>query len=231
MTSKCVALSLAAIVLSAASATACQAQDDPAWSLDGYVGVSTDYRDRGISLSGRDPSVSASLGLFHKSGLYGGVDAALIGADFGSNQKTEFYIGYAIDKGDYIYDFSVELEGFHTNESNYYSEFKASVSRDFGLAFIRGGLAYAPEGRWNLPGVDSVYGYADLEVPVPSMPDLTLVTHVGYDVRDGRSNLWNWSVGVSAFINNFEVTLGYEDSSLDNQLAKGQLVLGAKFYF
>jgi len=209
-----------------------QAQDDdPAWSVEGYVGLYTDYRDRGLALSDFDPTVAGSLGVFHKSGFYGGIDAAIIDDGRGGDTKTEFYLGYSIDKGDYIYDFSVELDGIHGDTSNYYSEFKASVARDFGIAFIRGGMAYAPEGRWNTPDVDSFYTYADLELPVPTIPELTFISHFGYDARSSRSNLWDWSVGVSAFIETFEVSLTFEDSSLDQNIGNGRFILSTKFYF
>lgn len=222
----------AGLVVAASSATV-QAQDDEStWSIDGYVGVVTDYRDRGISLSNGDLSLVGSLGAFHKSGFYGGVDAAILNDGWIGDQRTEFFFGYSTDRGDYIYDVSVELDGIHGDAtSDYYSEFKASIARDFGLAFIRAGAAYAPEGRWHTPDVDSFYSYADLEVPVPTLPELTVVTHLGYDMRDGRSNLWDWSVGLSAFIESFELSVTYEDSSLDHQIGGSQVVFGTRFYF
>jgi len=224
-------LTIAVIAALMPCGTAFAQDSEPDWSVDGYVGLFTDYRDRGISLSDRDVTLAGSLAVFHKSGFYGGVDAALIDDGRGGDQRTEFFAGYTIDAGDYIYDLSVELDGIHGDTSDYYSEFKASIARDFGLAFMRGGVAYAPEGRWHTPDVDSLYGYADLEIPVPTIPELTLLTHVGYDVRDGRSNLWNWSVGLSAFIETFELSLTFEDSSLDHRIANGQFNLAAKFYF
>ena len=205
--------------------------DDPTWSIEGYAGFFTDYRDRGLTLSDLDPTIAGSLAIFHKSGLYGGLDAAKIDDGRGGDTKTEFYLGYSFDTGSYIYDFSVELDGIHGSDSNYYSEFKASVARDFGIAFIRGGLAYAPEGRWNTPDVDSFYAYTDLELPVPTFPELTFISHVGYDARNSRSNLWDWSIGISAFIESFEVSVSFEDSSLDQAIGNGRFVLNTKIYF
>ncbi len=228
MIKKSLAISFAICAFS--SALSAQ-ENEPDWSLDGYVGLSSDYRDRGISMSNKDASFMGSLALFHKSGFYGGLDVATIDDGRGGDKKTEFFAGYTIDKGDYIYDFSVEFDGIQGDTSNYYTEYKASIARDFGLAFIRSGVAFAPEGRWNTPGVDSFYTYGDLEVPVPTIPELTFLTHVGYDARSGRSNLWDWSVGFSAFVETFEVSLTYEDSSWDKPIGKGRLILGTKFYF
>jgi uncharacterized protein (TIGR02001 family) len=214
-----------------ASNSAFAQEEESDWSLDGFVGVATDYRDRGLSVSDRDFTAHGSIGLFHSSGFSGGMDLAGISDGLGSDVRTEFFAGYSMDNGDYVYDFSVELDVFHGDSSRYYPEFKAAISRDFGLAFIRGGIAFAPDGRWSSPDLDSYYTFADLEIPVPTIPELTLMTHIGYDARDGASDLLDWSVGLSAFVQNFEVTLAFEDSSLDRSISNGQVVLGAKFYF
>ncbi|NVJ99224.1 MAG: hypothetical protein HWE25_13800 [Alphaproteobacteria bacterium] len=208
------------------------AQDDGGLAIDGYVGVVSDFRDRGLSLSDKDPAVVASVGAFADSGFYGGVVGAYFDGTVGADTKLEFYGGYQIDKGDYIYDFSVELDTYHgEGSSDLFPEFKASVARDFGLAFVRAGAAYAPDGRWNLPDNDSLYIFTDLEVPVPTMPELTLIGRIGHDFRQDRSNLWDWGIGLSAFINQVEVSLMYENSSLDHSAGDGRLVLGARLYF
>ncbi|PCI59109.1 MAG: hypothetical protein COB37_12095 [Kordiimonadales bacterium] len=221
-----------AFIAAVTAATSAHAQDDePDFTFGGYVAVSNDYRDRGLTLSDGDISVYGSLSVFHKSGFYAGVDAALSDDTFGRDQKTEFYVGYSFDKGVYAYDFSFELEGFYGNSDAYYPEIKASISRDFGLAFIRGGAAFAPEGRWNTPGVDSLYTYADLDIPVPTLPALTFISHVGYDFRDGRSDLFDWSIGFSAVLDPVEISLTYEDSSLDQRIGNGAVILGFRAYF
>jgi len=223
-------LSIITVVTSLGAAASAQ-NAEPDWTIDGYVGLTSDYRDRGLSLSDKGVAVFGSLAVFHKNGLYGGLDAALIDDGRGGDKKTEFFAGYSLDAGDYIYDFSVELDGIHGDTSDYYSEFKVSIARDFGLAFIRSGIGYAPDGRWNTPEVDSVYGYVDLEIPVPTLPDFTLISHIGYDARDKRSNLWDWSVGLSAFVESIEFNLRYENSSLDQRIGTGAVVLGTKLYF
>lgn len=201
------------------------------FSIDGYVGIVTDYRDRGLSLSDRDIAVTGSLGLFHENGFYIGVDAASIDNGFGADVRTELFAGYTVDKGDYIYNVSFELDGIHGNGSDYYPELKASVARDFGLAFTRFGTAFAPDGRWSAPQSDSLYFYGDVELPVPTMPSLTIVTHLGHDFRSDINNLWDWSVGLSAFVGDVEFTATYDKSSLDQRIGRGRFIVGARLYF
>ncbi len=233
MNFKVAGVMLAGLLAGGGVASGANAQDsEPAWDFDGFAGASTDYRDRGLRLSDGDVSAFASLAAFHETGFYVGVDGASIKDGFGNDARTEFYAGYSWDTGSYIYDVSVELEGIHGKGSEYFPEIKASIARDFGLAYIKGGMAYATKGRWSTPGVDSFYNYVDLELPIPMVSALTLLTHVGYDFRQDKSNLWDWSVGVSAFVgDNFEVSLSYASSSLDQTIGKDGFVLGAKIYF
>ncbi len=207
------------------------AQDEWSLSLDGYVGVTSDYRDRGLSLSDRDFAAVGSIGAFFENGFYTGVDAGTVDTANGGDARLEFFAGYSVDTGSYVYDFSVELDSIHGDSSQYYPEFKASVSRDFGLAFTRAGLAYAPGGRWANPNNQSFYSFADLEIPVPNMPALTIIGHVGRDFRNDIENLWDWSVGLSAFLGDAELNVSYEKSSFDGRIGSGRIIVGARMYF
>lgn len=208
-----------------------EAQDEWSLSLDGYVGVTSDYRDRGLSLSDRDFAAVASVGAFFDNGFYTGVDAGNVDTPNGGDARLEFFAGYSLDTGGYVYDFSVELDSIHGDGSQYYPEFKASISRDFGLAFTRAGVAYAPDGRWSNPNNQSVYGFADLEIPVPNMPALTIIGHVGRDFRSDIQNLWDWSAGLSAFVGDAELSVSYEKSSFDGRIGSGRVIVGARLYF
>lgn len=207
------------------------AQDSGGFSIDGYVGGTTDYRDRGLSLSDRDVAVVGSVGAFHDSGFYFGLDAGTADTFNGGEARVEFFTGYSLDAGDYVYDFSFELDSIHGDSSQYYPEFKTSVSRDFGLAFVRAGASYAPDGRWNNPQNDSFYTFADLEIPVPTLPSLTVIGRVGHDFRGGIENLWDWSLGLSVFAGDAELSLSYQESSLNDRSAKGRVIFGARWYF
>jgi len=201
------------------------------FSIDGYIGGVTDYRDRGLSLTDGDIAVMASIGAFHDNGFYVGLDTAKINTLNGGNFRTELFAGYSLDRGDYVYDFSVELDTIYGDTTQYYPEFKASISRDFGIAFTRAGAAYAPGGRWSNPQSSSVYTFADLEVPVPTLPALTVIGRIGRDFRSDAVDLWDWSIGLSVFVGDVELSMSYEDSSLDQRAGNGSVIFGTRFYF
>lgn len=223
---------LCAVVLACCFGAAAQAQSDSNVAVEGYVGLVTDYRDRGLSLSGFDPAITASVGAFHDSGAYVGIDgAAFFDSAVGLDGRARLFAGYTLDKGDYIYDFSVELDSVHGSGSNFFLELKATVSRDFGLAFTRGGISVAPDGRWSNPSGESYYVFADAEVPVPTLPALTVITHVGHDVRSGGQNLWNWSAGLSAFVGDIELAGRYEKSSINNRIGNDRFLFSLRYFF
>ncbi len=208
-----------------------EAQADNGLEFDGYVGIVSDFRDRGLSLSGKDPALMASLGVFHDRGFYAGGVGAIIDDGRGGDAKAEFYAGYQWGDDSYTYDLSVELDTIHGNGSHYFPEIKGAIARDFGLAYVRAGASYAPDGRWFTPDNDSFYAFSDLEIPVPTLPEVTAILRAGRDFRSGLADVWDWGAGVSVFVNNVEISLMYEDSGLDQREGKGTVTLGARFYF
>ncbi len=62
----------------AASGHAATVADTPAWSVSGGVGLSTDYRERGVSQSTTDPSAHANIEFAHRAGAYLGLGVASV---------------------------------------------------------------------------------------------------------------------------------------------------------
>ena len=229
-----------------------QAESD--WSLDGYVSLGTDYRDRGLSLTKDDPVLVGNMTLGHTAGWYAGVKAAYLANGFPFNGQAEFFLGRSFESNTgYIYDLSLELDTYWGDKGDNialfpngpaldgrysFPEINASVARDFGLIYTRMGLAYAPDGRWSNMDGNSLYGYMDVDIPIPMMPELTFIGHMGYDViGNGYKNRFDWGAGISAFVNDTEFTLMYEKATGDTRSLNGYdrgssgLILSAKLYF
>jgi uncharacterized protein (TIGR02001 family) len=218
---------MAATVLAgyALAATPALAEDDaPAkksdFSVTGNVALVTDYRFRGVSLSGGDPAIQGGITLNHSSGLYVGAwSSSLAHTPVYGDQELDLFAGWTgsvtpsltVDAGLLYY---VYPSG-HVGDANYWEPY-ASISGTVGPAKLKVGVAY----DWKQKGVldnagrrdDNLYVYSNLDVGIPSTP-VTVSAHVGY--TDGvlspcyycagtptfndRTG-WDWSLGASATV-------------------------------
>jgi uncharacterized protein (TIGR02001 family) len=207
------------------AATPALAEDEaPAAKSDltvtGNVALVTDYRFRGVSLSGGDPAIQGGITLNHSSGFYVGAwSSSLAHTPVYGDQELDLFGGWTgevasgltVDAGLLYY---VYPSG-HVGDANYWEPY-ASVSGSIGPAKLKVGVAY----DWKQKGLldnagnkdDNLYVYSNLDVGVPTTP-LTVSAHVGY--TDGvlspcyycagtptfnDKTGWDWSLGASATV-------------------------------
>ena len=218
-----VAVSLAAAGLSLSTPAMAQSDDEVASDLtvSANVALTTDYRFRGVSLSGGDPALQGGFDVAHDSGFYIGTWASSIdgGAAYG-DLELDIYAGWSgnlsdavsVDVGVLYYIYPTEDLGLDTD----YIEPYASVGVNFGPAEATFGVAYAPE-QDSLGGDDNLYLYTDVGFGLPGTP-LTVTGHLGY--TDGSlappllagttdDTGLDWSLGASVAQGNFEVGVAY----------------------
>ena len=218
-----VAVSLAAAGLSLSTPAMAQSDDEVASDLtvSANVALTTDYRFRGVSLSGGDPALQGGFDVAHDSGFYIGTWASSIdgGAAYG-DLELDIYAGWSgnlsdavsVDIGVLYYIYPTEDLGLDTD----YIEPYASVGVNFGPAEATFGVAYAPE-QDSLGGDDNLYLYTDVGFGLPGTP-LTVTGHLGY--TDGSlappllagttdDTGLDWSLGASVAQGNFEVGVAY----------------------
>jgi len=215
---------LAATVLAgcALASAPALADDEPAakpdFSVTGNVSLVTEYRFRGVSLSGGDPAIQGGITLNHSSGFYGGAwSSSLAHTPVYGDQELDLFAGWTgsvapaltVDAGLLYY---VYPSG-HVGDANYWEPY-AAISGAFGPAKLKVGVAY----DWKQKGLldnagnhdDNLYVYSNLDVGVPHTR-VTVSAHLGY--TDGvlapcyycggtRSfndrTGWDWSLGASA---------------------------------
>lgn len=218
---------MAATVLacSTLATTPALAQDDaPAAQSDltvtGNVSLVTDYRFRGVSLSGGDPAIQGGITLNHSSGFY-------VGAWSSSLQSTPVYGGQELDifggwTGEVASGLTLDAgllyylyPNGHLGDANYWEPY-VSLSGSLGPARLKVGAAYDWKQRGLLDNAggkaDNLYLYGNLDVGVPGTP-LTVSGHVGY--TDGvlspcyycagtatfnDKTGWDYSIGASATV-------------------------------
>lgn len=204
-------LSAAAIILSSSLLAApafAQEETDPPSDLEisGTVTFVTDYRFRGISLSGGDPAIQGSIDVTHSSGFYVGAwGSSLDGGDTYGEMELDLYGGWSGDIAEGLSaDVGLVYYAYPSNTSGAgpaeYWEALGSLSTTFGPAEATFGVGYSWD-QASLGDQDNLYLYTDLGVGIPNTP-ISLSGHAGY--TDGFLTLtdngkaWDYSIGATA---------------------------------
>ncbi|WP_324828295.1 TorF family putative porin [Qipengyuania zhejiangensis] len=190
-------------------------------TISANVALTTDYRFRGVSLSGGDPALQGGFDVAHESGFYVGTWASSIkGGPAYGDMELDLYAGWggnitdavSVDVGILYYLYPSEDLGLDTD----YWEPYASLGFNLGPAEATVGVAYAFE-QDSLGGDDNLYVYTDLGFGLPNTP-ITLNGHLGYTdgalappllAGTGDDTGIDWSIGASVAKGNFEVGVSY----------------------
>lgn len=230
-------IALAALPLMFAS-TAAMAQDDATeeaagtWEVDGEIGLNSDYRFRGISLSDKDPEVTAEFSVSHQSGLYAGVWASNVALeDDADDLEIDLYAGYATDIGAVSIDVGAVYYLYPDFDDFNYVELVGSVGTAVGPGTVTLGVAYAPS-QENLGDQDNTYVYISGELPIGESP---LSLHGTFGIEDGAfgDNKKDWLVGVGYDLGSgFSAKLDYVDTARAySDLGDATVVAGIAFAF
>lgn len=185
------------------------AQDgDSPVTVTGSVGLTSDYRFRGVGLSGGDIAIQGGLTLNTEPGFYVGTwassleDSPVYGeveVDLFAGYATEVSEGLGIDVGVTYYAYPSKDAGAGPSDVwEFYGKVKPTVG-PLGLTF---GVAYSPD-QASLGGGDNLYLSADAVVGIPETP-FSLSAHVGY--TDGfltytpDGDAFDYSIGASATV-------------------------------
>lgn len=204
---------LAASALAGAlfAATPALAQDEEASSsitVSGNATIVTDYRFRGLGLSGGDPAVQGGFTVSHDSGLYLGTwGSSLEDSPVYGEMELDVYGGWAgniadglgADVGFTYYAYPSKDAGAGASDViEAYAKLKPSLG-PVGFTFA---AYYAPD-QDSLGGDDNIYLAADAGVAIPSTP-ISLNAHAGY--TDGfltytaNGKAWDYSIGATATV-------------------------------
>lgn len=171
------------------------------------IGVVSDYRFRGVSLTGGDPAVQGGVTAAHESGFYAGIWGSNIdgGATFG-DVEVDLFAGYSADISPLAsIDVGVIYYAYPDGDgpADYYEPY-ATLGAQLGPVEASVGVAYAPE-QESLGDEDNLYVSLDASVGIPSTP-ITVSAHAGYtdgvlapDLLAGglSDDGWDYSVELS----------------------------------
>ncbi len=209
------------------------AQDKPAVpdapvTVSANVTLASEYRFRGVDLSGGDFAIQGGVDAAHGSGFYVGAWASSLDEDtvgFGSTE-LDLYGGWS---GDVAEGLSVNVGGIAyiypdagPGDFDYYEAY-GSLTFAIGPAEATAGVAYAPE-QDGLGGDDNFYVYSDISIGIPETP-LTVTGHLGY--TDGfltftdDGDAFDWSIGAEAAIANTPLTIGAAYVGVEGDIPAG----------
>ena len=227
MNGRVIAASLAALCASSAPAFA----QDPEWTVDGRIGVVSDYRDRGYTLSDEEPAVQGEITLGHASGLYGGVWGSGI-AEYGvgpdgdgAEVEVTLYAGWAGEVAGFEVDVGVWQNLYPDGDGVNYVEFPLEAGRSFGDVAFSLGVIWAPtqtgtgddENRWI---------WTRAEYAPPSWP-VSLHASLGHEdggfAPDGKTD---WRVGVAAPVGAVVLGVDWVDSDTEDSAVVGRVFWG-----
>ncbi|MCL6250923.1 TorF family putative porin [Altererythrobacter sp. KTW20L] len=188
--------------------------------ISGNASIVSQYRFRGVDLSGGDPAIQGGIDFGLPSGFYVGtwgssLDENTVGfghteLDIYGGWSSEIAPGVTFDVGGLYYLFPNAGPG----DFDYY-ELYTSLGFEFGPAGLEVGVAYSPK-QDSLGGTDNFYIYTDVGVGIPDSP-ISINAHLGY--TDGfltytaNSKAWDYSIGVDvALTENLSVGAAYMDA-------------------
>jgi uncharacterized protein (TIGR02001 family) len=180
---------LAGSVLTAAPALAQDEAEEaaPAINISGNVALSSQYRFRGVSLSGGDIALSGGIDVVHESGFYVGTwGSSITGGSVYGELELDVYAGWTGQVAEGV-TFDVGLLGYlyptgddplNVDPDTDYWEPYASIATTVGPVGATVGAAYAWE-QDSLGGNDNLYLYTDFTLAIPGTP-VTATAHLGY---------------------------------------------------
>lgn len=232
---KIIALAALPLCFVPAGAFAQAAEDEePAaeWEIDAEIGLFSDYRFRGISLSAEDPQVTAEVSVSHESGLYAGVWASNVALNGGADDvEIDLSAGYAADLGGATLDVGAVYYLYPGNSGFNYVELLASVAFAAGPGEITLGAAYAPS-QDNIGNEDNTYFYISGDLPIADTP---LSLHGTFGIEDGAfgDNKRDWLIGASYDLGSgITATVDYVDTArAGNPLGDATVVASLTFAF
>lgn len=207
------------------------AAQDSAWTVAGQVGVVTDYRDRGYTLSDGGPAVQGDISATHTSGFYLGawassIDDYGIGPD-GDGARTELtlYAGWTGSVAGFDVDVGVWDNRYPDGTDVDYVEFPVQVGRSIGDVTLAVGAILAPAQN-GLGDEENTYFWTRADYAPQTWPvslHATLGHEDGAFAPDGKTD---WRIGLEAPLGVFTLGVDWVDSDTEDNALVGRLFWG-----
>lgn len=193
---------------------------EQAFAVSANFALTSDYRFRGISLSGGDPAVQGGLDINHDSGLFAGTWASSIAASGGSTTELDIYGGYGGSTGGVDYTVTALAYVYPGGRGVNYFEALASLSTSAGPGTVGVDIAWVPS-QDNFGG-DNLYLAAKGELALGNS-HASLFGHLGYENGDVYDGKLDWEAGISYAVGHITASLSYVGTNYSAANEAGRL--------
>ena len=201
---------------------------EPAWTVEGRIGVVSDYRDRGYTLSNEDPSLQGEVTVSHASGVYAGVWASTIeeygvGPDGdGAEVEVTLYSGWAGVLAGFDIDVGVWQNIYPDGDEVNYVEFPVQAGRTFGETTFSAGVIWAPS-QTGVGDQANTYVWTRADFAPESWP-IGLHATIGHEdggfAPDGNTD---WRLGLEAPMGDLTLGVDWVDSDTEDSAVVGRV--------
>lgn len=200
--------------------------EDRSVNLEGEIGMVSDYRFRGYSLSNEDPALQGGLTLNLPGGLYLGVWASSIADYAGADIELDLSAGVAFSAGGLDWDLGAVRYTCPDGVDVDYWEIPVSASKTGGAFTGTASVQYVPE----QDNVAEENRYINLAADyAPEHWPVSLNAGFGYEDGAFADEKLDWSIGVARTFGPVTVSLGWADS--DGPGAEGVVAGGLNAAF
>lgn len=207
------ALPTAAFAQDEAAAEAAEEEAGPI-EIDFEIGAFSDYRFRGISLSGKDPEITAEIAVSHESGLYAAAWVSNVDSNFGGKAdevEVDLTVGFSKDIGPINFDVGAIYYLYPNENGSDYYELYGGITVPVGPASVTVGANWAPS-QDALGNTDNTYVYISGDLPIKDTP-LSIHGTFGYEDGAFGDKKRDWLIGASYDIGGgFTASLDYVDT-------------------
>lgn len=181
-----------------------------AWTVDGKVGVVSDYRPGGISSTAGKPAIQAEIEIVHRSGIFASGFASSLAPNGGDRVELDLSAGMTRAFKRTTLTLLGTAYIFPGVGHSLYGEIEFGAERKFGRATLGASVAWClPQA--NLRHRGNLYLGVDGSVGVKGTP---LVVDAAFGREEGAfgNRKLNWSIGGHIEVHHVELSLAYQDA-------------------
>ncbi|ASJ97703.1 MULTISPECIES: TorF family putative porin [Shewanella] len=193
--------------------------------VSGEIGITNDYRFRGVSQTAGDFAVQAGIDYSMESGFFVGAWGSNVDDEsYDADVEIDIYAGYA---GAFGEDDAVEYD-FTLTYYTYPGQDESSQYLEATLGFYIADFHVAQWYTNDYANADVSLHYTEVNYSYGFAENWSLDLHVGYNYGDGADLDWgenylDYSIGVSTEMNGFGFSLAWLDTNLssENEITDG----------